>query len=150
MGLINVKKKGFTLIELMVVVIIVGVLAVVSVNYSSNMRDRAILSEAVVTLSVLRNQVDSYYVEMGHYPLTSGEFGESSYYDTSEVLGIYIDDSCLDYEYDATENSYQLVCTYEELGLAGGFTPAPGVDKFRALKTIVMLPGRGQIEYQYD
>ncbi len=61
----NTMKKGFTLIELMVVVIIVGILAAVAVPKMAANKDRSIASEAVAALGTLNSAAAVYQVEVG-------------------------------------------------------------------------------------
>ena len=57
------KKKGFTLIELMVVILIVGTLAAVAVPILRGRTMQAKWTEAATTAGAIRTAMRTYYVE---------------------------------------------------------------------------------------
>lgn len=59
------KKKGFTLIELMVVILIVGILAAASIPLMQGRIDKAKWSEACAMAGTIKSAVRVYYVESG-------------------------------------------------------------------------------------
>lgn len=62
------NRKGFTLIELIIVVTIVGILAIVALpKYFANI-ERAKKSEAVATMSSIREAIMGYYAANGAFP----------------------------------------------------------------------------------
>jgi len=60
-------KKGFTLVELLVVIIIVGILAAVAIPMMTGNLQRARTTEAVAALGLIRNQLRLLKVETGDY-----------------------------------------------------------------------------------
>ena len=69
------SKKGFTLVELMVVVIIVGILAAVAVPlYRANL-NRAASSEGVALLGSIRTAQRVYYAEHDTYTASWADLG---------------------------------------------------------------------------
>ena len=85
-------KAGFTLIELMIVIIIVGVLAAAAVPIYSGFVKRAYLTEAKSVVGAIRTAELVYHAEMDVWLVPIG--GDEDYPDTKSVLtrlGIEID-----------------------------------------------------------
>ena len=61
------KKSGFTLVELMVVIIIIGILASVSTSTMSNMYIRGSLTEAAAALGTIKTAEKMYYMKYKKY-----------------------------------------------------------------------------------
>lgn len=57
------KKEGFTLIELIVVIIIIGILASIAVSTMMDLRAKAIVSEAILGIGTIRISISQYLVE---------------------------------------------------------------------------------------
>ena len=64
----QINKKGFTMIELLVVLLIIGVLAAVAAPLYFANTSRAKASEAVATMSLLRQSMRDYYASHTSYP----------------------------------------------------------------------------------
>jgi type II secretion system protein G len=62
------NEKGFTLIELMVVLVILGLLVGIVVPRVLDLRDDALKGTAKANLRTLRTELDLYYLEKGNYP----------------------------------------------------------------------------------
>jgi type IV pilus assembly protein PilE len=68
-------QKGFTMIELMIVVVIVGILAAVSIPAYSEYVIRGKIAEAASTLSDLRVRMEQYYQDNRTYLAVGGACG---------------------------------------------------------------------------
>jgi len=71
----KMNQKGFTLIELMIVVAIIGILAAVAIPAYQDYTVRARMSEALTGLSGIKVSIGEYYVAQGSMPLTEGAAG---------------------------------------------------------------------------
>jgi prepilin-type N-terminal cleavage/methylation domain-containing protein len=65
-----VRRKGFTLIEVLIVVIILGVLATIAIPQFTKVTKRARLAEAWTNLAAIRTAQAIYYMEHGNYTTT--------------------------------------------------------------------------------
>ena len=64
----NTKQQGFTLIELMIVVAIIGVLAAIAVPQYQNYVAKSEASSALATISGIRTNVETHVVGEGSFP----------------------------------------------------------------------------------
>lgn len=87
-------SRGFTLIELMIVVAIVGILAVVAIPAYQDYATRAKVSEAISMASQVKASVSEAYISNGALPATNSDAGlpaktaiTSTYVESVEVSG---------------------------------------------------------------
>lgn len=66
------SQKGFTLIELMVVISIIGILAAIVVPKFSSATDSATKAKIQADLRTLDSAISMYYAKNGSYPTTIG------------------------------------------------------------------------------
>jgi type IV pilus assembly protein PilA len=64
----NTAQKGFTLIELMIVIAIIGILAAIAIPQYQNYVGRANVAAAVQTLSSNKTGLENYVMENGFFP----------------------------------------------------------------------------------
>ena len=81
------KHKGFTLIELMIVVAIIGILAAVAIPQYQNYVARAQVSEALVLASGAKTGVAEYAMVKGEFPTTNELAGLE---DKDDIKGTYV------------------------------------------------------------
>lgn len=62
------RRAGFTLVEIMVVVLIIGLLAAVAVKAFSGQSDKARLTATRGTLSEIGDALELFKLDMGRYP----------------------------------------------------------------------------------
>lgn len=114
-------QKGFTLIELMIVVAIIGILAAVAIPAYQDYTIRAKVSEVLVLASAARTNVAEYYISTGNMPTSTGAAGintnpaQSEFLDQTAGTGIQFATSS-----GGTLLTYQLAANMG--GSAGGKT----------------------------
>ncbi|HGH7074386.1 TPA: pilin [Neisseria meningitidis] len=83
----NTLQKGFTLIELMIVIAIVGILAAVALPAYQDYTARAQVSEAILLAEGQKSAVTEYYLNHGEWPGNSNAGVASS----STIKGKYVE-----------------------------------------------------------
>ncbi|EMS5920263.1 pilin [Neisseria gonorrhoeae] len=84
----NTLQKGFTLIELMIVIAIVGILAAVALPAYQDYTARAQVSEAILLAEGQKSAVTEYYLNHGEWPKNNDEAGVAS---SGEIKGKYVE-----------------------------------------------------------
>ncbi|HGL9677507.1 TPA: pilin, partial [Neisseria gonorrhoeae] len=85
----NTLQKGFTLIELMIVIAIVGILAAVALPAYQDYTARAQVSEAILLAEGQKSAVTEYYLNHGKWPKDNGDAGVAS--SPSDIKGKYVE-----------------------------------------------------------
>ncbi|EPI1644072.1 pilin [Neisseria gonorrhoeae] len=84
----NTLQKGFTLIELMIVIAIVGILAAVALPAYQDYTARAQVSEAILLAEGQKSAVTEYYLNNGIWPENNASAGVAS---SGEIKGKYVE-----------------------------------------------------------
>ncbi len=69
----GMRRKGFTLLELVMVVIIIGILSSIALPQFLKTRERARMTEALSILGQIRSSQIRYYIEKGTYANAIGQ-----------------------------------------------------------------------------
>ncbi|HEZ5037443.1 TPA: pilin [Neisseria meningitidis] len=85
----NTLQKGFTLIELMIVIAIVGILAAVALPAYQDYTARAQVSEAILLAEGQKSAVTEYYLNHGEWPKNNTSAGVAS--SATDIKGKYVE-----------------------------------------------------------
>ncbi len=107
------NQNGFSLVELMIVIVIIGVLAAVAVPVYSNNVKKARMSEADASLGAIRTELRLYYGANGEYPTaaTAEAVVGASWNDikSGELTGQYFADASFTY-LSADGSAFTITC----------------------------------------
>lgn len=143
---------AFTLIELLIVVIIVGILAAAAVPLYLTQADRARTAEALAGLGAIRSMQQAHRVESGNFVAVASpniandptaanpglglDFSDNAYFDNACFIvatGVTIDGT--EYDYVATAHG----------GIAANAAPRSG----EVENIAIQMNNRGQVRYHY-
>ncbi|MGL5727230.1 MAG: pilin, partial [Plesiomonas sp.] len=74
--MMNKMKQGFTLIELMIVVAVIGVLAAIAIPQYQNYVAKAEIGAALSTLASLKTNVEDHIASNGSFPSPNTNIGQ--------------------------------------------------------------------------
>ena len=96
------NKKGFTLVELVIVIVIVGILSVISVPIYRGYVEKAMMTEGKVLIGAIGKAELAYHVEHGYFLDTNGWTSYSSELDIDTSANKYF------YSFSAESGSYSI------------------------------------------
>lgn len=143
-------KRGFTLTELIIAMVITGILAGITVVSMQGMTHRAIVAEGVAGLGRFRQAIREYYNVNGNYPPSNSGTSWDSPFDlglditANELDGTYFSTNCY-FAYRFNQSDPTLYIIYCFVG--GGWNNAP---KAAITARITTDPTNGRITMFVD
>jgi prepilin-type N-terminal cleavage/methylation domain-containing protein len=80
-------QKGFTIVELLIVIVVIGILAALVLNTFSGVQRRARDTERQTDVNSLATQLEVYYNDNSGYPILTGQVDTDSWV-TANLKGI--------------------------------------------------------------
>ncbi len=74
----NIKERGFTIVELLVVIVVIGILAAITIVSYVGITARANTTKALSNAQSVQNIAEIYNADLGYYPATTGAFTTGS------------------------------------------------------------------------
>lgn len=108
-------QKGFTLIELMIVVAIIGILAAIAIPAYQNYTTRAQVAEALNMASAYKGELLSVYSESGTCPVDVSDLGTEA---TGLINSKYVKSVALNTTYPGALCAFEF--TFSSTGMNGG------------------------------
>lgn len=100
------KKQGFTLIEILVVIFIIGLLAAIIIAGASYARKKSQDTQAISDLTTVQAALQNYYLDNGSYP-SNGGANYNAYFNTiAGVGGTLLTGNYLPKAIDNSSNTY--------------------------------------------
>jgi prepilin-type N-terminal cleavage/methylation domain-containing protein len=65
---LNRKQSGFTIVELLIVIVVIGILAALVITTFTGIQQRARNTERETDIKAIHGQLEAYYAQNGYYP----------------------------------------------------------------------------------
>jgi type II secretion system protein G len=72
------KEQGFTIVELLIVIVVIGILAALVITTFTGIQQRARNTERETDIKAIHGQVEAYYAQNGRYPTLANMNDQSS------------------------------------------------------------------------
>jgi type II secretion system protein G len=65
---LKLKQRGFTIVELLIVIVVIGILAALVITTFTGIQQKARNTERQTDIKAIHGQVEAYYAQNGRYP----------------------------------------------------------------------------------
>jgi len=86
---LKAKQSGFTIVELLIVIVVIGILAAITIVAYSGITARANATKAQTNAANTQKVAESYNADNGYYPATAAAFASGSL-STKEPTGVTV------------------------------------------------------------
>lgn len=83
------KQQGFTIVELLIVIVVIGILAALVITTFTGIQQKARNTERQTDIKAIHGQVEAYYAQNGKYP-TLANLNDSTWR-TANIKGLDVD-----------------------------------------------------------
>ena len=142
-------KKAFTMIELILIIVVIGVLAAVAIPRISATRDDAVLVKTMAEIRTAIEEINAYYISQGKLALDTTnnkvkfkEMTNAGVVDSSGDLGFFAkNERCISLKFFAADQSC-LGVDISEQGLCKKLCDTP---EFKRFSQTIIRPAQGAL-----
>lgn len=142
-------KKAFTMIELILIIVVIGVLAAVAIPRISATRDDAVLVKTMAEIRTAIEEINAYYISQGKLALDTTnnkvkfkEMTNAGVVDSSGDLGFFAkNERCISLKFFAADQNC-LGVDISEQGLCKKLWEAP---EFKRFSQTMIRPAQGAL-----
>ena len=142
-------KKAFTMIELILIIVVIGILAAIAISRISATRDDAVLVKTMAEIRTATEEINAYYISQGKLALDTAnnkvkfkEMTNAGVVDSSGDLGFFAkNEKCISLKFFAADQSC-LGVDISEQGLCKKLWEAPEFKRF--IQTMIK-PAQGAL-----
>jgi prepilin-type N-terminal cleavage/methylation domain-containing protein len=98
------KRKGFTLVELLIVVLILGALAAIAIPRIVGGATNAKINACKTNVDLINSQIELYYANTGGWPTALTDVTNSTDYFPDGAPKCPVDDTVYDDDYNTTKH----------------------------------------------